>query len=397
MAQDTPGAAPGGADAGGPSSNATQSDITRYRANLQSEREGSALYLMLSQAEKDQRVAEVYRRLAETEQRHAALWEERLRAAGQPAPPYRQGWRISALGWMARRFGTGAVVPIVSSMERKASSEYDHQPEARAAGMPADERSHARIFRSLQTPGGSGGVVGPLLAQLEGRHRNTGGGNALRAAVLGSSDGLTSNLSLVMGVAGADVTSHAVLLTGFAGLLAGALSMAIGELLSVQSARELYSKQIETERQELATVPEEEREELSLIYQAKGLEVEAADRLADRIIGEKDTALDTLAREELGIDPEQLGGSAWEAAIASFLLFAIGAIIPVVPFIFIGGTAAIIISIAVSIVGFVLIGAGISLTTGVSLLRSGPRQVLMGLIAAGITFGLGRLVGGRLG
>jgi vacuolar iron transporter family protein len=285
----------------------------------------------------------------------------------------------------------------VSSMERKASSEYDHQPEARAAGMPADERSHARIFRSLQTPGGSGGVVGPLLAQLEGRHRNTGGGNALRAAVLGSSDGLTSNLSLVMGVAGADVTSHAVLLTGFAGLLAGALSMAIGELLSVQSARELYSKQIETERQELATVPEEEREELSLIYQAKGLEVEAADRLADRIIGEKDTALDTLAREELGIDPEQLGGSAWEAAIASFLLFAIGAIIPVVPFIFIGGTAAIIISIAVSIVGFVLIGAGISLTTGVSLLRSGPRQVLMGLIAAGITFGLGRLVGGRLG
>ena len=374
----------------------TPADIARYRANLQSEHEGAALYAALAQSEQDQRLAEVYRRLAETERRHAGAWEERLRAAGQTVQPFRPGWRTRTLGWLARRFGAGAIVPIVSSMERKASSEYDSQPEARAAGMPADERSHARLFRSIQTTPG-GGPVGPILAQLEGRHRNTGGGNALRAAVLGSSDGLTSNLSLVMGVAGASVTSHAVLLTGMAGLLAGALSMAIGELLSVQSARELYGQQIETERHELATVPEEEREELSLIYQAKGLEVEAADRLADRIISEKDTALETLAREELGIDPEQLGGSAWEAAIASFLLFALGAIIPVVPFFFASGMVAVIASIGLSIIGFLLIGAGISLTTGVSLLRSGPRQVLMGLVAAGITFGLGRLVGGHLG
>jgi VIT1/CCC1 family predicted Fe2+/Mn2+ transporter/rubrerythrin len=396
MAQDTSGATPGGADGGGPAA-ATAQDVARYRANLQSEREGAALYQVLAHREKDQRLAEVYRRLAETEQRHASVWEERLRAAGQPAQPFRPSWRTSALGWLARRLGAAAVVPIVSSMERQASSEYDNQPEARAAGMPADERSHARLFRSLQTMASGGGVVGPMLAQIEGRHRNTGGGNALRAAVLGSSDGLTSNLSLVMGVAGASVSSHAVLLTGFAGLLAGALSMAIGELLSVQSARELYGKQIETERQELATVPEEEREELSLIYQAKGLDVAAADRLAERIIGEKDTALDTLAREELGIDPEQLGGSAWEAAIASFLLFALGAVIPVVPFIFASGGVAIISCIGISIIGFLLIGAGVSLTTGVSLLRSGPRQILMGLIAAGITFGLGRLVGGHLG
>jgi VIT1/CCC1 family predicted Fe2+/Mn2+ transporter len=382
--------------AGNPLVPATQADIARYRTNLQSEREGAALYTVLSQSEKDQRLAEVYRRLAETERRHASVWEDRLRAAGQPVQHFRPGWRTRTLGWLAHRFGAGAVVPVVSSMERKASREYDTQPEARTAGMPEDERSHARLFRSLQTTTG-GGPVGPLLAQLEGRHRNTGGGNALRAAVLGSSDGLTSNLSLVMGVAGANVSSHAVLLTGIAGLLAGALSMAIGELLSVQSARELYGKQIETERQELATVPEEEREELSLIYQAKGLDVEAADRLADRIISEKDTALETLAREELGIDPEHLGGSAWEAAIASFLLFALGAIVPVVPFFLASGMAAVIFSIGLSIIGFLLIGAGISLTTGVSLSRSGPRQVLMGLVAAGITFGLGRLVGGRLG
>lgn len=395
MDQESPHLAPSGADntpAAGPSS----ADISRYQANLRSEHDGATLYQMLAESEHDPHLANLYRRLAEVEQRHAGVWNEHIRAAGGQAAAYRPGWRIRALGWFARRFGARAVVPIVSSMERQAVHDYDGQPEARSAGMPADERSHARVFRYLQTTT-SGGIVGPVLAQLEGRHRGTGGGNALRAAVLGASDGLTSNLSLVMGVAGAEVAGHTVLLTGLAGLFAGALSMAIGELLSVQSARELYGRQIEIERQELETVPDEEREELSLIYQAKGLEVAAADRLAARIVGEKDTALDTLAREELGIDPQELGGSAWEAAIASFLLFAFGALIPVVPFIFIGGLAAVGISVGLSILGFLIIGAGISLTTGVSLLKSGPRQVVMGLIAAGITFGLGRLVGGHLG
>lgn len=370
-------------------------DIARYQANLRAEREGATLYQLLAGSERDPHLATLYRRLSEVEQHHAAVWEDHLRTAGGQAEAYRSGWRVRALGWLARRFGASAVVPIVGAMERQAVHDYDSQPEARAAGMPADERSHARVFRYLQTTT-SGGIVGPVLAQLEGRHRNTGG-NALRAAVLGASDGLTSNLSLVMGVAGAEVAGHTVLLTGLAGLFAGALSMAIGELLSVQSARELYGRQIEIEREELASVPDEEREELSLIYQAKGLEVAAADRLATRIVGEKDTALDTLAREELGIDPKELGGSAWEAATASFLLFAFGALIPVLPFIFLGGLGAVAISIGLSILGFLVIAAGISLTTGVSLLKSGPRQVLMGLIAAGITFGLGRLVGGHLG
>lgn len=383
-------------DEGGARRTTTPDDIARYQANLRSERDGAALYQMLGASERDPHLADIYRKLADVERRHAGVWEGYVRAAGTEPPTYTPGWRIRALGWFARRFGTSAVLPIVGTMERDAVHEYDGQPEARAAGMPADERSHARVFRYLQTTT-SGGIVGPVLAQLEGRHRNTGGGNALRAAVLGASDGLTSNLSLVMGVAGAEVASHTVLLSGLAGLFAGALSMAIGELVSVQSARELYGRQIEIERQELETVPDEEREELSLIYQAKGLDVEAADRMAGRIISEKGTALDTLSREELGIDPKELGGSAWEAAIASFLLFALGAIIPVLPFIFTGGFIAVGISIGLSIVGFVLIGAGISLTTGVSLLRSGPRQVLLGLIAAGITFGLGRLAGGHLG
>lgn len=368
----------------------------RYATNLRSEQDSATLYQTLSAAEHDSKLAEIYRRMAEMELRHASVWESRLRQEGIQPEPYSPTWRIRALGWLARRLGPGVVLPIVSGMERDAVHDYDTQPEARAAGMIEEERSHARVFGYLQaaTPGG---ITGSVLAQLEGRHRTTGGGNALRAAVLGASDGLTSNLSLVMGVAGASVSGRGILLTGIAGMLAGALSMAIGEWLSVQSARELFERQITVEREELATVPDEEREELALIYEAKGIEAGEAQRLAANILSDKGTALDTLAREELGINPKELGGSAWEAAIASFLLFSIGAIIPVLPFIFAGGLSAVALSLGLSIIGLFMIGLGISLTTGVSVLRSGPRQVLMGLAAAAITFGLGRLVGGAFG
>lgn len=370
--------------------------IERYRANLQSERDGAALYHMLAGVERDAHLAEIYRRMAEVELRHAAVWESRLREAGQEVPPSQRSARIRMLGWLARHFGAGAVLPVVSSMERDAVHGYDTQPEATAAGMPKDERSHARVLGYLGSVS-QGGIVGPVLAQLEGRHRSTGGGNALRAAVLGASDGLTSNLSLVMGVAGANLTGRAILLTGLAGLLAGACSMAIGEWLSVQSARELYTHQLAIEREELATAPEEEREELALIYQAKGIDAETANRLATGIISDRDSALDTLAREELGIDPKELGGSAWQASIASFLLFALGAVLPVLPFAFGSGLGTVAISLLVSIIGLFLIGVGITLTTGTPLLKSGPRQVLMGLAAAAVTFGLGRLVGAGLG
>ena len=375
---------------------ATEADTARYRANLRDERESAMLYHALADAEKDQRLAEIYRRLAGVEERHAARWEDYLRQHGETTPPFTPGWRTRALMFLARRFGAATVLPMVSSMEAKASHAYDTQPEAQAHGMPAEEQSHARIFGYLRQAT-RGGIAGSTLAQLEGRHRNTGGGNALRAAVLGASDGLTSNMSLVMGVAGADLSGHTILLTGIAGLLAGALSMAIGEWLSVQSARELYTHQIEIERAELRDVPEEEREELTLIYQAKGLSEEEAQALANRLLSDHDTALDTLAREELGIDPGELGGSAWQAAITSFLLFAAGAIIPAAPFAFGGGLPIIVISLALSVVGLFIIGAGITLTTGVPLLRAGGRQVVFGLAAAAITFGLGRLVGGALG
>ncbi len=374
---------------------AIKSDIGRYRANYLAEQEGSELYQSLAKTERDTHLAELYRRMAETEQRHAAVWAEYIRRAGEPVPTYTPGWRIRMIIWLAQRFGVNSVLPMVSSMERGASHDYDEQPEARAVGMPKDERSHERLFRSVQITGG-GGIAGPVLARFEGRHRGTGG-NALRAAVLGASDGLTTNLSLVMGVAGANLPGHAILFTGIAGMLAGALSMSIGEWLSVQSARELYTHQIAVERQELAEMPEEEREELALIYEAKGIDQETAGRMADRIMGQGEAALDTLAREELGIDPEELGGSAWVASIMSFMLFAVGAVIPVIPFAFGSGLIAVLVSLALGILGFFIIGVGITLTTGAPLLKSAGRQVLLGLAAAAITFGLGSLVGGRLG
>ncbi len=219
------------------------------------------------------------------------------------------------------------------------------------------------------------------------------GGNALRAAVLGANDGLVSNLSLVMGVAGADLAAQSILVTGLAGLLAGAFSMALGEWLSVNTAREAAQRQIATEAAELEQAPEEEEQELALIYEAKGLPEDLSRSLAKELIGNKKTALDTLVREELGIDPDELGGSAWTAAGTSFALFAVGAIFPVAPYFTLVGLPAVIASLAASGVALFAIGAGTVLFTGRGFWFSGLRQLAVGLAAAGVTFGVGRLIG----
>ncbi|HET9497437.1 MAG TPA: VIT1/CCC1 transporter family protein [Candidatus Limnocylindria bacterium] len=231
------------------------------------------------------------------------------------------------------------------------------------------------------------------LPPREGRHRAIGG-NALRAAVLGANDGLVSNFSLVFGVAGAGGDQSAILIAGFAGLLAGALSMALGEWLSVQSARELYARQIAVEAEEIADNPEEEEEELRLIYEAKGVPAETAREIAHRIVsGDRAVAVDTMAREELGIDPNDLGGSAWVAAGTSFALFALGAIVPVVPFMFLTGASAIVASAVLAGVALFSVGAAITFVTGRGILRSGLRQLAFGLAAAAITYGIGSMVG----
>jgi VIT1/CCC1 family predicted Fe2+/Mn2+ transporter len=365
-------------------------DTRRLRSNLQGEVDGVALYQALAGAEPDPNLAEVYRRLAAIEGAHAEFWRRKLGGAGVSGLRLRPTFRTRALGWLARRFGPAFVLPTIAAAEVRDSSAYDAQSDAVARGLPADERSHARVIEAAASTGH--GMPGPALAALEGRHRGTGG-NALRAAVLGANDGLVSNLSLVMGVAGAVSAQHTILLTGIAGLVAGSCSMAMGEWLSVNSSRELYQRQIATEAAELEQSPEEEKEELVLIYQAKGVGESQARALAEQLLANKDTALDTLARQELGIDPDALGGSPWAAGAASFLLFATGAIFPVAPYLVLSGGAALAASLALSGVVLAAIGAGTSLFTGRSVAFSAGRQLAVGYIAAAVTFGIGRLVG----
>ena len=374
-------------------SGASPADTKQMLASLQDERDGVALYTALAELEKSPQLAEVYRRLAAVEGRHAERWQSQLAAAGVVIPPYKPSWRTATLIWLARRFGVGFVLPSVTAREQADAGKY--QGIGGAADMSGDEISHARMLNQV-TRSLPGGLEGSAIAQMEGRHK-AGGGNALRAAVLGANDGLVSNMSLVMGVAGASLANNQILVTGLAGLLAGACSMALGEWLSVQSSRELYEKQIAIERAEIEADPQEEAAELALIYQSRGIDEAKARELADRIVSDRSGALETLSREELGIDPAELGGSAWEAAITSFLLFSIGAIIPVLPFFVLTGMAAVIVSLVLSTIGLFAIGAGITLFTGRGLLFSGGRQVLFGLAAAGITYAIGHLIGVSIG
>jgi VIT1/CCC1 family predicted Fe2+/Mn2+ transporter len=369
-------------------------DLKRFIENLADEQEASALYRAMSDSEKQPQLAEVYKRMAEVEETHAAFWRRKIKSETGEVPVVAIGWRTKALIWLSRRVGPGVVLQTAVSREKDGFAGYAAQPEKEAQTFKVQEGSHKRLLNMVSNLNASG-VQGGMLAQIEGRHR-AGGGNALRAAVMGANDGLVSNLSLVMGVAGAQMSGKAILITGLAGLLAGAISMALGEWLSVQSSRELYQHQIKTEKQELDMAPEEEAQELALIYQAKGLKAVQAARLAAQIIADPTAALDTLAREELGVDPKDLGGSAWEAAITSFLLFSIGAIIPVSPFLFTTGYPAVIFSLALSAVGLFVLGAAITILTGRPVLASGLRQALFGMVAAAVTFGIGYLIGGSI-
>jgi VIT1/CCC1 family predicted Fe2+/Mn2+ transporter len=358
----------------------------RWLDYLRDERDSAAVYRALAEGEKRPGLAEVYRRLAAMEERHARLWEEKLAQARGNFPPPVIGWRSRALTWVVRRFGPEFVLPAMIAAERRVTLAY--QTESGAPELRNQEASHIRVLGAIAS---AGGLEGGWVARLEGRHRAIGG-NALRAAVLGVNDGLVSNLSLVMGVAGANLPANVILITGLAGLLAGACSMAMGEWLSVKTSSELYQRQIDIEAQELREAPEEETEELALIYQAKGLPEDDARRLAKGLMSDQEKALDALVREELGINPDEQTGAARQAAAASFSLFVIGAAIPVIAFLFLAGRGAIIASVTSSAVALFVIGATTTLLTGRSVSYSGLRQLAIGSGAAAVTYGTGSLL-----
>lgn len=342
----------------------------RFLDNLRIERDNAALYTRLAELATDARLGQAYRRIAEGEQRNAQFWEARLREAGQEVPPHRIGSRVRALGWFARQFGTEFVMPTVVRLEHA-----DH------AETPVDRRGHRDHF------------IAPRQLRLRDHRHRTRSGNTLRAAVLGANDGLVSNVSLVMGMAGAATGDRAVLLAGLAGLVAGACSMALGEWLSVNSSREFYQAQITERAERLAVSPEEGRENIAGFYRDKGMEPAAAEHLAEHVAETPRAALDMLVREDLGIDPGELGGSAWGAAISSFCLFACGALFPVAPYFFLGGGQALLASAGSTAAGLALIGVGTSLFTGRRMVFSIARQFAITTAAAAITYGVGHLLG----
>ena len=367
------------------------SSIQRYRDNLQDEIDGAALYVALSRCEPDAARRDVYLQLAQAENEHADVWRDKLMAAGISDFPLEPSLKTRILIRLARHFGARFVLPVVAANEYADRNKYACQPDARA--LSADEHGHAAVIRAAAGHGWTGDEAG--IAEMERWHRG-GSGNELRAAVLGVNDGLVSNFCLVMGVAGAGATSAAVLLTGLAGLVAGALSMALGEWLSVTNARELARTQIDKEAEELEQSPEAEKKELALIYQAKGIEREQAWLIASKVMENRDTALDTLVREELGIDPGELGGNPWSAAGVSLLLFALGAIFPVLPFLWLENSAGIVASIVCSLLGLGAVGMVTSLFNGRSFAYSALRQILFGGMAAAITFAVGILFGATI-
>ena len=345
----------------------------RFRSNLRIERDNAALYARLAELASDARLGRAYQRIAAIERSNAMFWETRLREIGVDVPPPRIGLRVQVLSWFAQRFGTEFVMPTVVRLEHA-----DH------LATPVDRSGHRDHFVPVEEQG------------AHGRRHQTQSGNTLRAAVLGANDGLVSNVSLVMGMAGAASGDRAVLLAGLAGLVAGACSMALGEWLSVNSSREFYQAQITERAERLAVSPEDGLQHIAGIYREKGLEPAAAEHLAEHIAETPRAALDMVVREDLGIDPGELGGSAYGAAISSFFLFACGALFPVAPYFFLGGHPALLASACSTAIGLALIGIGTSLFTGRSMVFSIARQFAITAVAAAITYAVGHLLGAAI-
>jgi vacuolar iron transporter family protein len=365
--------------------NPTPADVERYRQNYIVEMDGIALYRSMAAAERDGQRAAIFEKLAQNEERHAQRWAKLIQSGGGSVPAHKPSSRVRLLGWLARQFGTHRVVPIISNMEARDEAGYMRQPEA--AGLPAEERAHSRTLLAMEGKTSSQDSI----AGAE-RWHTTATGGALRAAVFGINDGLLSNFSLVMGFAGAEAQPEYIILAGIAGLLAGSFSMAAGEYVSVRAQREVFEQQIAIEKEELEVSPREEEEELSLIYQAKGIPEREASHLAKRIIQNPKTAIDTLAREELGLDPTGLG-SPWTAAMSSFIAFVLGAFVPVAPYLLTSGSKAWIASATLSFCALFSVGAVLSIFTSRGPLRSGARMVGIGLLVSAITYSVGWLLG----
>lgn len=357
----------------------------KYKSYLAEEVDGIFIYQQLAEIENDSNLVEIYSHLAESEQRHVDLWQQELAKLDADNTLPEPSIRAKALMWIARKFSPDLVLPVIKAFESDAASMYVGDSVAELEMLPADEASHARVFAALES---SSGASGNMISRLEQRHSSFASRDTLRAGVLGSSDGLVSNMLLVAGFAGANPSQEAVVLAGFAGLLAGSISMGLGEWISVTTTKEAAQAQIAVETEELRLDPDAEKRELELIYQAKGVSKEHAKALVESIFQSPDNARDTMVREELGINLDDIG-SPWKAAISSFLLFSVGAIIPVIPFLFGNSVAHILVAGVLCALGLFTLGGLVTLLTGQSILKSGFRQMTIGVSIASLTFAIG--------
>ena len=340
---------------------AEPSTLDRWR----SERESAWLYEVVAAAEPDPVRRHAFEQLAVAATAQAAILAGDLGAA----PAYRPSRRARLVARIVRRIGPRRARPLLAALKVRGLAMYEGAVHGHP--MPTD------------------------VAGIGKRHRGRGAGGALRAAVFGVNDGLVSNTSLILGLAGAGAGHDGVVVAGAAGLLAGAFSMAAGEYVSVRSQRELVEHQLAEERAELERYPAEEAAELALIYEARGVPHDRARELVEAMLATPEQALATLAREELGINPDDLGAP-WVAAGASFAAFAAGATIPLAPFVA-GAGAALPIAIGSAAVTLFAVGATLSLFSGRSALYGGARMLLIGALAGGATYGIGRLLGVTLG
>ncbi|MGB1078429.1 MAG: VIT1/CCC1 transporter family protein [Candidatus Nanopelagicales bacterium] len=375
-------------------------DPRRFLRYLDAERNASLLYRALAEST-DGEQREALLELADVEDKHAQHWVDKLTTYGVEIPPAPTVLNADD-EQLVRRARSLGLVSVLDTLERNEGADagmYDDEPEALPT-MPSDEREHADVFRALK---------GGEPERFPHRERSSKAGEpwhradksgSVRAAVFGVSDGLVSNTALVMGFAAASlagaIENSVVLFAGLAGLLAGAFSMAAGEYVSMASQRDLFKREIDLERQELLEKPEEERLELELIYRAKGLPRDQARAVADQIMKDPEIALDTLAREELGLDPDELG-SAWKAAVSSFLSFAIGASVVVIPYALFSGMTAFVLAVALALVSLIVVGGLVGYQSGRGVVFSAGRQVLWGVGAAGVTYLVGSLVGVNVG
>lgn len=329
------------------------------------EKQSGWLYRELAKAEPDPHIAALFAKLAHEADAQALQWEKTLGAQAQQLPTPSPSMRARLVIALARRLGPRRMRTALAAIKVRGLSIYSSAPVGHAMPTSVDE-----IGRG---------------------HRSVGGGN-LRAAIFGINDGLVSNASLILGVVGAHVANATVITTGIAGVLAGAMAMAAGEFVSVSSQREMYEYQIALEADELKEYPEAEAEELALIYEARGLPLDEARRMAQTLISDPAHALDALAREELGLNPQELG-SPFGAAAFSFVSFAIGALVPLLPF-FVGARLpdAAWIGASLAALGLFATGAAMSLFTGRHAWRSGMRMLLIGGGAGAVTYAIGHVI-----